>query len=67
LDIGVTVEALEEQLDAFEDVEKHVIICKDILHGLGRMSCKCTPRNVRRLTPRRTPMPVKIVLAGENG
>jgi hypothetical protein len=64
---SVTVKVLEKQLDVFEDVDKHVITCKDILHGLGRMLCKCMPRNVRRLTPRRTPMLVKIVLAGENG
>ena len=62
------VEALEEKLDAFEEVEEHFIARDNILDSLSHvLRWVRGKKDGYRLTPRRTPTPVKIVFAGENG
>jgi len=54
-------------VNTLEKVDKGVVARHNILHGLrvGRhMNTQQNP--AKRHTPRRTPIPVKIVLAGEN-
>lgn len=44
-DTGVTVETLEEELNAFEQLDKHIIAFSDALHRLAECQGKRTLRN----------------------
>jgi hypothetical protein len=59
---------LEEEVNALEEVDECIIARRNISYSLRKDIMR--NRDMRaggRLTPRRTPIPVKIVLAGESG
>jgi len=65
-EVGVRSKALEEKLNAFEEIGYRIITLGNILHRLAQCQEKrATDR--KRLTPRRRPMAVNITSAGENG
>ena len=53
-------------LDAVKEVNKLVLVSAGIVNRLGAMVVKigCTREPRRKLTEKRTPMPVKIMFAG---
>jgi hypothetical protein len=53
-------------VDALEKVNKGIMARRNIPHGLI-IEYHAKPRWEKKHTPRRTPIPVKIVFAGENG
>ena len=62
------IETLEEKMDAFKEAGEYFIARDNILDRLGRMLREFHAKeDGSRLTPRRTPIPVKIAFAGENG
>jgi hypothetical protein len=54
-------------VDALEKVHNCIMARCNVSRSLTVECQRCVIRNLERLTPRRTPIPVKIVLAGENG
>jgi hypothetical protein len=55
-------------VNTLEKVYKCLMARRNILHGLrAGFTHFDDKKHWKGLTPRRTPMPIKIVLAGENG
>jgi hypothetical protein len=60
---------LEEEVYAFKEVDESIMVCYDTPHSL-RFGISGKNRDggpEEKHTPRRTPIPVKIAFAGENG
>ena len=69
-DFCVHLETPEKHFDASKDVHKSVLACPNILRRLGNVGVIIAPlahAKLRRIhTERRTPIPAKTTVAGEN-
>jgi len=55
-------------MDAFEELDESIITRRNISYNLRMDFMRNRHKRLgKRLTPRRTPIPVKIVFAGEKG
>jgi hypothetical protein len=58
---------LHKKVNPLEEVDKSIMALRNILHSLITGCHANSDKGLEeRRTPRRTPIPVKIVLAGEN-
>ena len=62
----VHLETSEKHFDSFEDVHNSVLTCLNVLSCLRDVCVTMCAELLRIRTERRTPIPVKITLAGEN-
>ena len=63
----VHLETSEKTLDALKDVHKSILACTNILSCLKNVCVTMSHAKLLKIhTERRTPMPAKITLAGEN-
>jgi hypothetical protein len=64
--VGIGLEAFDEILDPLEEIGEYSVASTNSLNRLGDRGVTITNENVsgKTLTESRTPMPVKIILAG---
>jgi len=69
-DPNIDIQTLEEEVNTLEQTDDRVVTCRNVSYSLksGVMPVREDELGLgKRLTPSRTPMPVKMVFAGENG
>ena len=69
-DPNIDIQTLEGEVNMLEQTDDRAVTCRNVSYSLksGVMPvCEDELGLGKRLTPSRTPMPVKMVFAGENG